>query len=111
MIYCIADRCDCSGYVSYIWDLGSGYTTRTLPEVSHQITKEELLPGDVMLFEADHVVLFAGWSDHTHTHYWALQEPGCHTTGPHYAYNSSVVYPFSENPSSFLPYRYNNIVD
>ena len=32
--YCNDYRCDCSGYVSFTWELGSGYTTSTLPEVS-----------------------------------------------------------------------------
>jgi hypothetical protein len=31
--YCSDYRCDCSGYVSYTWNLGKGYTTSTLPEV------------------------------------------------------------------------------
>lgn len=52
--YCADYRCDCSGYVSFTWELGRGYTTSTLPEVSHQISKDELLPGDVLLNAADH---------------------------------------------------------
>lgn len=107
--HCSDYRCDCSGYVSYCWDLGRGYTTDTLPEVAHPITKEELLEGDIMLYQADHVVLFGGWADASHTTYHAYQEPGCHTVGPHYAFKSVVPYPFNWNPEDFKPYRFNHI--
>lgn len=107
--FCKQYRCDCSGYVSYSWGLPYGYTTFTLPQVAHPISKEELQPGDVMLNTAEHVVLFGGWADAGHTSYHALQEPGCHTAGPHYAYSSVVPYPFNWDPSAFAPYRYNNI--
>jgi hypothetical protein len=40
-----------------------------------------------------------------------VQEPGCHTAGPHHAFKSVVPYPFNWNPSDFLPYRYNSIQD
>jgi hypothetical protein len=109
--HCATYRCDCSGYVSYCWNLGTGYTTISLPEVSHRITKDELKPGDVMLNTGDHVVLFGGWADAGKTKYKALQEPGCHTEGPHYAYESVVPYPFNFDPDLFLPYRFNHIVD
>jgi len=62
-----------------------------------------------MLNESEHVVIFAGWCDDKNTTYHAYQEPGCHTTGPHYAFESCVTYPFSEDPDKFLPYRYNSI--
>lgn len=82
------------------------------------------------------VVLFGGWADSNHDTYYALQEPGvchlasggvqctmrdcwpgpshrtgCHTSGPHYAFKSVVPYPFNENPSLFIPYRYNNVAN
>lgn len=40
---------DCSGYVSMAWDLSSSRTTWTFPEVSRQISKESLQPGDVLI--------------------------------------------------------------
>jgi len=107
--YCSKYRCDCSGYVSYTWGLPYGYTTSTLPEVSHKITKNELQEGDILLNRAEHVVLFGGWVNASKTHYFGYQEPGCHTSGPHYAFQSQIPYPFNSNPSLFLPYRYNQI--
>ncbi|MGW7195615.1 hypothetical protein [Streptomyces chryseus] len=55
-------RQDCSGFVSMAWQLSSSRTTWTLPEVSTQISKWDLQPGDI-LNSNDHVVLFAGWRD------------------------------------------------
>jgi hypothetical protein len=109
--FCSDYRCDCSGYVSYCWNLGTGYVTSTLHEVAHQIGKDQLKEGDIMLYAADHVVLFGGWADASEETYYAYQEPGCHTTGPHYAFKSTVPYPFNWEPDMFLPYRYNHIVD
>lgn len=107
--YCSDYRCDCSGYVSYTWKLGRGYTTSTLPQVATPIKKEDLQPGDILLAPSHHVILFGGWANAAHTTYYAYQEPGCHTTGPHYAYKSIVPYPNSWSPSDFKPYRYKNI--
>jgi hypothetical protein len=107
--YCGTFRCDCSGYVSYCLGLSYGYTTDTLPEVTHQISQSELLPGDIMLCVSDHVVFFAGWTDSSQTSYVCYQEPGCHTAGPHYAFESVTPYPFNWNPSCFQPYRLNGL--
>jgi len=109
--YCAKYRCDCSGFVSYCLKASRGYTTSTLPQVSHAISKNELKPGDMLLNVQDHVVFFGGWSNSARSNYWAIQEPGCHTSGPHYAFNSSVPYPFNWDPSLFKPYRYDYIVD
>ncbi len=57
-----------------------------------------------------HVILFGGWADHENKTYHAYQEPGCHTAGPHYAYESAIAYPCDWDPTMFKPYRYNNIV-
>ncbi len=91
---CSQTRCDCSGFVSYCWGLRTGYTTFSLPSISHQIRKDQLLPGDIMLDVSDHVTFFAGWTDGSKTNYVAIQEPGCHTEGPHHAFASTVPYPF-----------------
>lgn len=53
---------DCSGYVSMAWKLPASETTLTLPAVTAPIDTSELLPGDI-LNSAQHVVLFAGWTD------------------------------------------------
>src|SRR5690606_4266462 len=109
--YCGSYRCDCSGYVSYCWNLGTGYTTRSLPEVSHSITKEELQPGDIMLYIQEHVVLFGGWADASHTTYYGFQEPGCHTSGPHHAFKSGIPYPMNGDPNNVHPFRFNHVQD
>ncbi len=110
--YCSSTRCDCSGFVSNCWGQSTGYTTETLPQISHQISKDELLPGDIMLNTGDHVVFFGGWCDSSNTTYHCYQEPGCHVTGqPHHAFESCVTYPFNWDPSAFIPYRYNKIVN
>ena len=104
-------RCDCSGFVSRCWDLPGGLVTQTLHTVSHEIEKSELKPGDVLLYAAEHVVIFNGWTDEHQTHYHAIQEPGCHSTLPPHAVANTEPYPMSWSPDDFKPYRYNNIVD
>jgi hypothetical protein len=98
--FCGTYRCDCSGYVSHCWNAGHGYTTRSMHEVAHPISKDDLKPGDAMLNAGVHVVLFAGWVDNTtKKEYHCFQEPGCHNNGPHHAYESIVPYPFTFEPS------------
>jgi len=99
-------REDCSGYVSDIWELARpGYTTFTLPEVSKEITKAELLPGDVLLDVQEHVVLFGGWANSEHTQYTAYEEtrPGEGTV------KRATPYPYWYNTAAFKPYRYNGV--
>jgi len=66
-------RTDCSGYVSMAWEAAKpGYTTFTMHEIAHPITRGELQPGDVLLCASEHVVIFGGWSGSTH--YVAFEE-------------------------------------
>src|SRR4051812_33452029 len=60
-------RSDCSGYVSMAWHLGTSLVTQTLPQVSTQISYDDLLPGDALDREDEHVVLFDHWVDSKHT--------------------------------------------
>jgi len=99
-------REDCSGYVSMAWELGKpGLTTFTLPTVSHRISKEQLQPGDVLLDVQEHVVIFNGWADSSHSQYHAMEEtrPGEGTVA------RVTPYPYWYNKSAFVPYRYNHI--
>jgi len=99
-------REDCSGYVSMAWELSKpGYTTQTLPSVSHPISKGQLKPGDILLNRAEHVVLFGGWANSAQTEYVAYEEtrPGEGTV------KRNTPYPYWYSQSSFLPYRSNNI--
>jgi len=99
-------REDCSGYVSACWDLAKpGHTTQTLVGVSKQITKAQLTKGDVLLYAAEHVVLFDGWTDSGKTHYTAYEEtkPGEGTV------KRTTPYPYWYSQSDFIPHRYNSV--
>ncbi|CUG06241.1 Hypothetical protein, putative [Bodo saltans] len=109
--YCGTTRCDCSGFVSACFGFSTGYTTFTLPKVTHPIAKDDLQIGDIMLCVSDHVVFFGGWTDSSMSNYVVYQEPGCHTAGPHYAFKSVTPYPFNWNPTCFQPYRLNGLGD
>ncbi len=106
-------RTDCSGFVSMAWGLSKQYgglSTRDMasPKVAHQITKAELLPGDVLLDANEHVVIFGGWTDASRSHYTAYEEVGptawC-------ALESVIPYPYWPVGLHFAPYRYNGIQD
>ncbi|MGW1888231.1 hypothetical protein [Streptomyces sp. NPDC001970] len=56
-------RTDCSGFVSMAWHPNPSLTTYSLPTVSHQISKSDLRPGDILTYSQAHVILFAGWRD------------------------------------------------
>ncbi len=74
-------RQDCSGFVSMAWGLPGNEWTGSLDQYGVRIAKEELEPGDILLFhnlanpeKGSHVVIFGGWTDYTHTYYIALEE-------------------------------------
>ncbi len=115
-------RPDCSGYVSMAWHLpkrpGStwDYNTDSLPDVSHVITKDELLPGDIMLRiggDQGHTMLFNRWLDSGRTEFEVLEQ-GHAKVGPdpvpNYPHVTRYIYK-SATDSGFKPYRYNNIVE
>ncbi|MEV0624223.1 hypothetical protein AB0I81_63715, partial [Nonomuraea sp. NPDC050404] len=103
-------RKDCSGFISFAWFADQSYTTNSLSQISGRIVKDELLPGDALLWqnpkwpnEMGHVRLFGGWLDGTHERYWVYEQ-----TPPrarYYEYSWSATYP------TYLPYRYNKIVN
>lgn len=56
-------RQDCSGYVSMCWRLGRSYTTATIMQVAHRITRNQLRPGDALWRRSGgsgHIALFVG---------------------------------------------------
>lgn len=66
-------RTDCSGFVSMCWQLSKpGPSTSEFSSVSKSINKADLAPGDAIICEGKHVVLFAGWSDSSKTSYIAM---------------------------------------
>ena len=103
-------RTDCSGYVSMAWGLDDSLSTVTLPDVSHEISKDELKPGDILLKGGPgtegangHVVIFNGWTDDDKTAYHALEENGSLGSVAH-----DVSYPYDQD-DSFVPYRLNGL--
>ncbi|MGW0660176.1 hypothetical protein [Streptodolium elevatio] len=102
-------RMDCSGLVSMAWGLPApGLTTDTLPQVSHRIDKDELLPGDILVNTAPgaagHTLIFAGWADAAHTRYFAYEESG--GKGAHFG---TVPYPYWPGHGTFQPYRLDSL--
>jgi hypothetical protein len=104
-------RKDCSGFVSMAWNLSKpGLSTVTLPNISHPITKDELLPGDILLDGGPgtegsngHVRIFGGWLDGAHSRYWVYEQTPPHTVYREYIWAGTVA--------EFPPYRYNNIIE
>jgi hypothetical protein len=105
-------RQDCSGFVSMAWGLGSNEWTGSLDQFGVKITKDELQPGDILLFhnpdnpeKGSHVVIFGGWTDYTHTYYTVYEQ-----TPPH-ARTQPTPYQYWTNASKYIPYRYKELTD
>lgn len=103
-------RQDCSGYVSMAWNLGTNEWTGSLDKFATRITKEELLPGDMLLFhnpadpnKGSHVVLFGGWVDETRTHYVAYEQTRPTTR------KLATPYGYWKNTEKYIPYRFNGV--
>ncbi|MCX5198369.1 peptidoglycan-binding protein [Streptomyces sp. NBC_00249] len=103
-------RQDCSGYVSMAWNLGTNEWTGSLDTFATKITKDELLPGDMLLFhnpadpnKGSHVVLFGGWVDATRTHYVAYEQTRPTTR------KQATPYGYWENAAKYVPYRFNGV--
>lgn len=103
-------RQDCSGFVSMAWKLPGNEWTGSLHEYGVRIAKKDLQPGDILLFhnpanpeKGSHVVIFGGWTDHTHTHYVAYE-----STPPH-ARRKTTPYAYSSNSDRYVPYRYKGL--
>ncbi|MGW4196121.1 peptidoglycan-binding protein [Streptomyces sp. NPDC005004] len=103
-------RQDCSGYVSMAWGLLSNEWTGSLAQFGVRITKEELQPGDILLFHnaadpqnGSHAVIFGGWTDYTHTAYTGYEQTPPHTR------RQSTPYPYWNNATKYVPYRYKNV--
>ncbi|MEV6882218.1 peptidoglycan-binding protein [Streptomyces sp. NPDC051135] len=105
-------RQDCSGYVSMAWKLPANEWTGSLGTVADRITKEELQPGDILLFHnasdpesGSHVVIFGGWTDGTHTGYTAYEQTPPHTR------KLDTPYAYWSNSAKYLPYRYKGVTE
>jgi len=71
-------RCDCSGIVSYAWELASpGQVTQTLPKYSARLAAwADMKPGDIILKPDQHVEMFHAWETGTSVFGYC----GCHNT-------------------------------
>ncbi|MFD4676440.1 hypothetical protein ACFWNN_42430 [Lentzea sp. NPDC058450] len=102
-------RTDCSGFVSHAWTASTGFTTRSLPSISHRITKDDLRPGDAVLRNPDldgmgHVRLFTGWADAAKTVMRTYEQTSPTTVAREHTWSAVVA-------GGYLPYRYNNVID
>ncbi|MFG2883880.1 peptidoglycan-binding protein [Streptomyces sp. NPDC048297] len=100
-------RQDCSGYVSMAWGLAANEWTGSLDQFGVKITKDELQPGDMLLFhnkdnpeKGSHVVIFDGWTDYTHTYYTVYEQTPPRTR------TQPTPYQYWSNANKYLPYRY-----
>ncbi|MEV7185934.1 peptidoglycan-binding protein [Kitasatospora sp. NPDC093102] len=103
-------RQDCSGFVSMAWGLGSSQTTWTLPGFAERIGKNDLQPGDVLIYNnpadpqaGSHVTIFGGWTDSSRTQYVAYEQTGPATK------KRSTPYAYWNNSGSYVPYRYTGL--
>ncbi|MFJ2779025.1 peptidoglycan-binding protein [Kitasatospora sp. NPDC087315] len=103
-------RQDCSGFVSMAWGLGSSQTTWTLPNVAERITKADLQPGDILVYNnpanpqaGSHVTIFGGWTDSSRTRYLAYEQTSPSTL------KRDTPYAYWNNSASYVPYRYKGL--
>jgi hypothetical protein len=103
-------RRDCSGYVSMAWGLLGNEWTGSLDKFGERITKEELQPGDILLFhnpqnpeKGSHVVIFGGWKDGKHTKYLAYEQT------PPQTREKATPYAYWRQSDRYLPYRYKGL--
>lgn len=105
-------RQDCSGYVSMAWRLPGNEWTGSLGKYAERITKDELQPGDMLLFHnaadpygGSHVVLFGGWTNTARSRYVAYEQTAPHTL------RRTTPYAYWSNSARYVPYRYKGVSD
>ncbi|GGR78098.1 hypothetical protein GCM10010252_15970 [Streptomyces aureoverticillatus] len=103
-------RQDCSGFVSMAWNLGGNEWTGSLGQYGTRIAKDELQPGDILLFHnpanperGSHVTLFGGWTDYTRTYYLAYEQARPHTR------RQATPYAYWTDSDKYLAYRYKGL--
>lgn len=71
-------RTDCSGFVSYAWNLGKSYDTVELGKSATSISYSNLQPGDIVNNKQSgangHVIIFLRWKDKSNNEFWAYEE-------------------------------------
>jgi hypothetical protein len=99
-------RSDCSGFVSWSWDLPApGRTTADFApfttDITQTIDSSQLRAGDAINND-EHIMLFVAWTDDGGSATF-LQEPGCSATQP---YAQQVTVPVTTNGSTVSPAGY-----
>ena len=84
---------DCSAWLSRAWGVDR-YSTDSIWNVSHAISKEELLPGDALNLTTGrdpkrlgHIRLFEAWANPSHTVMWVYEETEPHSMHRAVAYD------------------------
>ena len=106
-------RRDCSGFASMAWGLPMpGASTRTIGSYADAITKDQLMPGDIINAPGRHVVLFGGWADPEHTSYYSyeMSYSSWERTGDG-TITRITPYPFWDHTSEYRPYRLKGVHD
>jgi len=99
-------RQDSSGFVSMTWKLTSNATTGTLDNYSHQINWNDLLPGDALLKQGSHVLLFDSWVNaDTKADFWIYELRNSDSDMLHRKVNVRDT-----RNDDFVPMRYDHIV-
>lgn len=73
--------------------------------VSTNVGKDSLQPGDSVICESKHVLLFAGWSDSSKTHYIAMDLASASGGSG----KKIIPYPYYNGDSCFHPIRYHGV--
>jgi hypothetical protein len=100
------------------WHLDKSYATwgsldLSDTSISELITKDELLPGDIMFTPGNggHTLIFEAWTSPAHTNYMAYEFGGGASGVEPPQHESSIPYPYwSSDSRVYQPRRYKNIV-
>lgn len=97
---------DCSGYVSRCWRLERPYSTRELASLCTALPDfSELRPGDILLREGVHVLLFYKWANAERTKLYVFESAGL----PHSKCMCTTWSSDSLRKYGYFPYRYKNM--
>jgi hypothetical protein len=103
-------RSDCSGFVSWSWELPApGRTTADFApfttDITHEIDSSQLRPGDAINND-EHVMLFEEWTQ-VGSEAKFLEEPGCSASQP---YAREVTVSVTTNGSTVSPAGYGDFI-
>jgi hypothetical protein len=92
------------------WGLGDSAWTGSLTDYAVRIRPEDLMPGDILLFQnhddpqkGSHVTIFGGWADAEHDAYIAYEQTKPHTR------IKTTPFAYWSHSADYVPYRYKNL--